>query len=306
MQFPAVGLGTWQGSPGTSDAESLKTSIIHALKSGYRMIDTAQAYGVEPVVGDAVRESGVPRSEICLVSKFWAHFHHDPAQALRISLENLKLDYVDIYLMHWPTAESPDKKTLGINDSPTFTETWKLMEPLVGKGTKAIGVSNFTEKTLEVLLKEAKIVPVVNQVELHALNPCLKLVPYCQSKGIVVTSWSTLGGSSFGKNEIMTNDLFADIAKAHGCGVGAVSLSWAVQRGIAVIPKSSSPSRIEENIRLVTLSNAEMDRMNEAHTTLGPLRLAGSMKNTDGGKPTLFGWTYEEFGWEDAEGNWLT
>lgn len=107
----------------------------------------------------------------------------------------------------------------------------------------------------------------------------------------------------------MSNDLFGDIAKAHGIGIGAVSLSWAVQRGIVVIPKSSSFKRLDENIALVTLSDDEMERINNAHKTIGPLRLAEDVpmeKGEKGGKPVLMGWTYEDFGWEDAEGNWLT
>lgn len=163
--------------------------MIHALKSGYRLIDTAQGYGVEHVVGRAVRNSGIPRSEITVVTKFWGEWHHDPAEALRISLDNLGLDYVDAFLMHWPWATTPDGKPLRIHESPTFVETWKKMEPLVGPKCKAIGVSNFTQKLLDELIASATVIPAINQVELHALNPNLKLVPYCESKGIHVVSW---------------------------------------------------------------------------------------------------------------------
>lgn len=111
------------------------------------------------------------------------------ASALDISLRDLSLDYVDIFLMHWPWATTPDGKPLRIHESPTFVETWKQMEGLVGPKCRGIGVCNFTQKTLSVLLEHAAIVPAVNQVELHALNPCLNLVPYCQSKGIHVMGW---------------------------------------------------------------------------------------------------------------------
>lgn len=167
----------------------MRNSVIHALKNGYRLLDTAQYYFVEPAVGQAVRESGIPRSEITVVTKFWGEWHHNPAQALQNSLDALGLDYVDIFLMHWPCAATPDGKNLGINESPTFVETWKLMEKLVGPRCKAIGVSNFTQKTLDELLAAATIVPVVNQVELHAFNPNLRLVPYCHEKSIRVMSW---------------------------------------------------------------------------------------------------------------------
>lgn len=153
------------------------------------MIDTAQYYCIEGTVGDAVRASGVDRKEVTVITKFWGHLHHDPAEALRISLEDLKLDYVDIFLMHWPFAITPQGEPLRINESPTFVETWKMMEKLVSPKCRAIGVSNFSQKTLETLLESATIVPAVNQVELHAFNPCFRLVPYCQSKGIQVMSW---------------------------------------------------------------------------------------------------------------------
>lgn len=178
------------GGFGSENEKALEESIIHALNSGYRLIDTAQYYGIEAVVGRAVRSSGIPRKDITVVTKFWGEWHHDPAEALRISLNDTGLDYIDAFLMHWPWALTADgKKPVRINESPTFVETWKLMEGLVGDKCKTIGVSNFTQKTLDVLLKSAKIVPAINQVELHAFNPNLKLVPYCQSKGILVTSW---------------------------------------------------------------------------------------------------------------------
>lgn len=163
---------------------------MYALRAGYRLIDTAQLYEVESIVGSAIRASGIPRSEITVVTKFWGEWHHDPAAALEKSLRELDIDYIDIFLMHWPWATSPDgKKVIGPDESPTFIETWKAMEALVGEKCRAIGVSNFSQKTLDALLREARIVPVVNQVELHALNPCLNLVPYCESKGIRVMSW---------------------------------------------------------------------------------------------------------------------
>lgn len=126
------------------------------------------------------------------MTKFWGEYHHDPAEALRISLAELDIEYIDVFLMHWPwaTTPAPEKKPLRKDESPTFIETWKKMEELVGPQCRAIGVSNFTQKTLDELLPSAKIVPAINQVELHALNPNLKLVPYCQSKGIVVMSWA--------------------------------------------------------------------------------------------------------------------
>ncbi|SPO07445.1 related to GCY1 - galactose-induced protein of aldo/keto reductase family [Cephalotrichum gorgonifer] len=311
QSIPAVGLGTWQGAPGTDDDAALENSIIHALKSGYRLIDTAQAYHVESTVGRAIRNSGIPRSEITVVTKFWGEWHHDPAEALRISLRELDVGYIDIFLMHWPWATTPDpeRKPLRPHESPTIVETWKKMEKLVGEKCRAIGVSNFTQKTLDELLAAATIVPAVNQVELHAFNPNLKLVPYCESKGIHVMSWSTLGGSRPGEvNQGLKNELFVGIGKAHGVSAGVVSLSWAVQRGITVIPKSSSTSRIEENIKLVTLTEEEMDKINNVHLTISKYRISDDIKRLwleMDGKMVMQGWSKVDAGWEDEQGNWL-
>ncbi|KAG9664435.1 hypothetical protein KCU64_g665, partial [Aureobasidium melanogenum] len=310
--IPAVGLGTWQGGTGTEDEKKLKGSIIHALQNGYRLIDTAQFYGIESVVGDAVRESGIPRSEITVITKFWSHWHHDPAQALQISLRDLSIEYVDIFLMHWPFATTPDpeRKPLRKDQSPTFIETWKMMEKLVGPKCRAIGVSNFTQKTLDELLPYCEVVPVVNQVELHAFNPNHKLVPDCESKGIHVMSWSTMGGERSGEtNPLHTHELFKDVAQEHQCSTGVVALSWAVQRGVTVIPKSSSKVRIEENIKLATLSDEEMSKINDAYRNIARFRVSDldedSFLMVDG-KKTFHGWSYEDIGWIDQDGNWLT
>ncbi|EFX06370.1 aldo-keto reductase [Grosmannia clavigera kw1407] len=315
VELPAVGLGTWQGTFGSSDEQAMVDSIVHALQAGYRMIDTAQIYGVERVVGRAIGESGVPRDQITVVTKFWGYWHHDPAAALAISLRDLGLDYVDIFLMHWPQAMTPlpDAAVLPPTASPTITQTWRRMEALVGPRCRAIGVSNFTQRTLGQLLdSHVAVVPAVNQVELHALCPNLRLLPYCQQHGIQVVSWSTLGGparSDGPANPMLQHALFTDIAAAHNISPAAVSLSWAVQRGAAVIPKSASTRRIDANIRLVTLSDAEMATINSAHETLGLMRLSDrsiSLGVVVDGKRTLLGWTNVEMGWQDEEGNWLT
>lgn len=313
--MPAVGLGTWQGQPGSEDAKKMQTSIIHALKSGYRLIDTAQMYGVEAEVGAAIRDSGIPRSEITVVTKFFPLADTTPAQFLEKSLKALDIGYIDVLLMHWPNvaaseAEFKAGKFLGRDDKPTFVETWKGMEEVVGEKCKAIGVSNFSPVTLETLLRETKIVPAVNQVELHALNPNLKLVPWCKEKGIHVMSWSTLGGNSgSGKpNPILSDKTFKDLAEKYGCSAGVISLSWAVQRGVTVIPMSSSLQRLEDNIKLVTLSQEDIQLMNAVNEKIGKKRLADGIDfaqgETPGKGPTLFGWTMQEFGWDDEKGNW--
>ena len=166
----------------------IQSSIARVIRAGCRLIDTAGIYGTEDLIGGAIRESGIPRSEITVVTKLPNSRHGDPQTAFDESLKLLDTGYIDVYLMHWPTA-TDGARQLTIDESPTFVETYKKMEALVGRKCKSIGVSNFSQKTLDALLKHATIKPVVNQVELHALNPNLKLVPYCQERGIQVMAW---------------------------------------------------------------------------------------------------------------------
>lgn len=184
------------GQYGTLAAQQLEDSIIHALHHGYRLIDTAQYYGVEKVVGSAIRKSGVPRSSIIVITKFWSHWHHDPAAALRQSLADLEFDYIDIFTMHWPNLMLKEGVPEPWGAKPDFIDTWVMMENLLldeSLGLKdkvrGLGVSNFTRKLLEPLLERCRLKPLINEVELHAMNPNLKLVPWCQKNGIQVISW---------------------------------------------------------------------------------------------------------------------
>jgi glycerol 2-dehydrogenase (NADP+) len=257
-----------------------------------------------------LRSSGISRSEVTVISKFWGSSHHDVAGALEKSLKDLDIDYIDIYLMHWPCTMTLDDQPQAYPGNPPYWEAWKSLEKCVGDKCRTIGVSNFTQKTLDVLLQHASIVPAVNQVELHAMNPNLKLVPYCLDKGIRVISWSTMGGERHedGKNPILTHSLFTDIAKKYGVSTGVLSLSWAVQRGIAVIPKSSRAHRIEENIRLVELSEEDVATMNRAQEKVGKMRLTEIISGIHyqfQGRDTVLGWSDEDFGWSDSNGHWL-
>lgn len=275
------------------------------------MIDTAQYYGIEAVVGEAIRDSGVPRENIFIITKLWGNSFHNPAAALRKSLDDMDIGYIDLFLMHWANTMTPDEQPQPYPGDPPYWEVWKSMEKLVGDECKAVGVSNFTQKTLDRLLQDASVVPAVNEVELHVLNPNHKLVPYCLDKGIRVISWSTLGSERLdtGTNPILTDKLFLDIAAKHNCSAGVISLSWAVQRGVVVIPKSSKLHRIDDNIRLVALDDEDMHAMNHATDTIEKIRLAEIIKGLQyrmHGRDTILGWSLEDFGWEDKDGNWLT
>ncbi|TFK81028.1 Aldo/keto reductase [Polyporus arcularius HHB13444] len=302
-KMPSVGMGCWLGPGGGGDVveEMCKT----ALKLGYRHIDTAYGYFNEEKVGKAIRESGVPRSEIFLTTKLPNHHHDYVAESLEESLEKLGVDYVDLYLMHWPQAYSrTDNKPIPYGQSPTFLETWKDMEKLLETGkVRAIGVSNFSVKLLELLLKEASVVPATNQVEVHPCLPSFELKQYCEDKGIVLTAYSPLGRPKEydGKPVFLTDDDVVRIAKAHDATPGQVALSWGVQRGTVVIPKSENPERIKQNITLIKLSDEDMTALNVIHRKPGMHRsLLRYHSNSQDG--TVFGWTYEQMGWNMVKG----
>ncbi|KAK3687575.1 NADP-dependent oxidoreductase domain-containing protein [Podospora appendiculata] len=242
--IPAVGLGTWQSAPG-----EVGTAVEAALATGYRHIDTAFAYGNEKEVGDGIKASGVPREDIWLTTKLDNPWHKRVAEAIDRSLENLSTSYVDLYLMHWPCSSDPDDMSR-VFDDWDYVDTWREMQKLVGTGkVKNIGVSNFGIKHLERLLNDpsCKIVPAVNQIELHPSNPSPKLVAYNTSKGIHSSAYSPLGSSN---SPFYTNDTILSIAKSKDRTPQQVLLVWGLQKGWSVLPKSVTKSRIEANWNL--------------------------------------------------------
>ncbi|PKS06722.1 hypothetical protein jhhlp_006796 [Lomentospora prolificans] len=239
--IPAVGLGTWQSAP-----SEVYNAVLAALKHGYRHIDTALAYGNESEVGAAIRDSGVPRSEIWVTTKLDNPWHKRVPEGIDTSLKNLGLDYVDLYLMHWPSSTDPtDLKKH--HEGWDFVDTWREMQKLAGTGkVRNLGVSNFGIKNLERLLNDpsCKIVPAVNQIELHPCNPSPKLVAYNTSKGIHSTGYSCLGSTN---SPLYSNKTLLDIAAAKGRTPQQVLLMWGLQKGWSVIPKSVSENRIKAN-----------------------------------------------------------
>ncbi|CCF54161.1 hypothetical protein NDA11_001703 [Ustilago hordei] len=270
-EIPVVGLGTWQSAPG-----EVAKAVESAIKSGYRHIDAAWIYGNENEVGQGIRASGVPRSELFITTKVWCTYHRQPEACLDESLEKLGLDYVDLLLVHWPVPliKRGDEKiplnedgSRAIDPEWTPEQTWELMEKLPATGkTKAIGVSNWSVPYLEKLLANAKIVPAANQVELHPFLPQHDLVKFCQSKGILMQAYSPLGSSG---GPVLQDELVQSIAKAHGADPAQVVISWAAQRGVVALPKSVTASRIETNGKLITLSDDEMLKLNELHKQAG-------------------------------------
>ncbi|TFK38255.1 NADP-dependent oxidoreductase domain-containing protein [Crucibulum laeve] len=251
-EIPAIGLGTWQSKPGEVTA-----AVAYALKdAGYRHIDCAWAYGNEKEVGEGIRASGVPRSEIFITSKLWGTWHSRVEECLDQTLANLGTDYLDLYLIHWPVPLNPNGNhpvfpTLpdgkrDVDHAWDLKDTWKQMEDVLKKGkVKSIGVSNFSKKKLEEILPTAEIIPVVDQLELHVYNPQHNLISYLKSKGIVPQAYSPLGSTN---SPLLTDEVITEVAKKHSLQTSDVLLGYLVAKGFVVLPKSVTPARILSNL----------------------------------------------------------
>ncbi|MGI9028263.1 MAG: aldo/keto reductase [Candidatus Saccharimonadales bacterium] len=258
IQIPQIGFGVFKIEDGSEVEEAIKV----AFKAGYRSIDTAAIYGNEEGVGRAIAYSGIPREELFITTKVWNNDqgYNETLQAFDNSLERLGLDYIDQYLIHWPKPTNNK-----------ISDTWRAMEQLYEDGkTRAIGVSNFKPDHLDNLLKDAKITPAINQIELHPRLTQLETRNYCQGKGIAIESWSPLmqGG------ELLNDATISGIANAHGKEPAQVILRWHIQSGLVVIPKSVTPERIRDNINIFNfeLSGDEMRRIDNLNQNkrIGP------------------------------------
>lgn len=273
-EIPSIGFGTWK-----STEEEAYNAVIYALKSGYKHIDTACVYGNESIIGKAIKDSNIPRKDIFVTTKLWATGAMDPKKALEESLEKLGLEYVDLYLMHWPVAMNPKGNDSLFPSKPdgqrdvidaskwSFIDTYKAMEKLVQtKMTRAIGVSNFTKNKMVQLLAETTIVPAALQIELHPLLPQQELVDFCLCNGIVVEAYSPLGSSGA---PILKEKVILDIADKYHVGPATICISWAVWRKVVPLPKSIQQERIESNLKVVPLSDEDGKKISELYKTLG-------------------------------------
>jgi 2,5-diketo-D-gluconate reductase A len=231
--IPQLGLGVYK-----VENELAAPLVAHALENGYRLIDTASMYENEVGVGEGIRASGLPREEVIVATKFWMDGlgFENTLKEFDKSLKALKLDYLDLYLIHWP---APKRGLL-------YVDSWKAMEKLKNEGViRSIGVCNFHTHHIDEILKVAEHVPVLNQIELHPWLTQEKVLEYDTSHKIVTQAWSPLA-----RGKILEEPMLEALAKKHGKSVAQVVLRWHIQRGVAVIPKSNSKERIIENMNV--------------------------------------------------------
>lgn len=254
--IPAIGLGTWKSSPG--DVYKAVRSAIHL---GYRHIDCAYIYGNEAEIGDALHDAiadgEITRPELFITSKLWNTFHQpeDVEPALMTSLKDLRLEYLDLYLMHWPVAADPSGSLVSLDEMP-LTDTWQAMETCVDKGlVRQIGVSNFSIKKLRDLMGQARIKPVSNQVEMHPYLQQPELLTFCQSNKVRLTAYASLASSdrpdflkSADDPDLLQHPDIQAIASKHQASVAQILLAWSLRREVVVIPKSVHEGRLAQNL----------------------------------------------------------
>lgn len=238
VKIPILGLGVYNS--GEETAQAVQT----AIQVGYRHIDTAKFYSNESDVARGIKQSGIKREEIFITTKIWnddmrAHKQH---QVIEESLNNLETDYIDLFLIHWPVKD-------------VFVETWKIMEEYYKKGVfKAIGVSNFHPQHMKELLDNAKIIPAVNQIEVHPYLTQEELIQYNQNKGIEVECWSPIA-----RGKIFKDEFLKSLAEKYSKTISQIVLRWEVQRGLIVLPKSVHEARLIENAGIFDFKISDED-----------------------------------------------
>lgn len=228
-KIPALGFGTWQ----LAEGDECYNAVKFALEIGYRHIDTAKIYGNEASVGQAIADSGVPREDIFVTTKLWDSDQGRVTESFGDSLDRLNLDYVDLYLIHWP--------------APPRIQSWKVMEGLVSEDrVKSIGVSNFTVRHLKELLAVSKVTPAVNQVEMHPFLYQRELIDFCQQQGIAIEAYSPLTRAKKFSHHTIEN-----LAQTYSKSPAQIMLRWSLQHGLIPLPKASSQEHIADNLAVL-------------------------------------------------------
>ncbi|KAK9508717.1 hypothetical protein O3M35_006209 [Rhynocoris fuscipes] len=282
ISCPLLGLGTYKSTHGT-----VIDVVKNAIDIGYRHFDTAHFYMNESEIGVAINEKmkeGVTRDSLFITSKLWNNSHKKEmvVPALKETLAKLKLDYLDLYLIHWPTGFKEGNELLPFDENKKllysdthFTETWKGMEECVQQGlAKSIGISNFNSKQVQEILDIATIKPVNNQVECHPYFNQTKLIDFCKSKGITVTAYSPLGSPFRPPNEpgkilLLEDPKLKEIAEKHGKTPAQVLIRYQIEREVIVIPKSANKERLANNFEALSFSLTKED-MNELNSLNKP------------------------------------
>ena len=253
VKIPCVGYGTWKSS-----IEDAKNGVIKAIEVGYRHIDTAAAYENESGVGAGIRESGIKREDLFVTTKHWIteRGYDKTLRAVDESLKQLGLDYVELYLVHWPCVECRNPNWKAVN-----ADTWRGFEQAFRDGKiRALGLSNFEKKHVDALMQTAQIAPVVNQIEFHPGYTQMENVRFSQQAGMLVEAWSPLGSGA-----VLNDPFLNEMARRYNRSVAQLCIRFALQHDVLPLPKSVTPARIAQNAQVFdfTISPEDMKAMDE-------------------------------------------
>lgn len=256
VMIPCVGYGTFK-----TPADVAEQAVADVIEVGYRLIDTAAVYGNEEAVGKGIRDSGIDRHRLFVTSKLWntERGYESTKKALDETLQKMQLDYLDLYLIHWPA----NQKQFGDRAAEINAETWRAMENAYHEGKiRALGLSNFMPHHVIDLMKTAKVAPAVDQIEVHPGWPHAQEIKYLQAHNILVEAWGPLGGQGA---KVLTNPTMEKLAKKYGKTTAQISLRWILQQGVLPLPKSVHPDRMVENTKLFDfeLSDEDMKTISE-------------------------------------------